>query len=452
MNQQGLGEFQDTSEFPQWVIQSAKDDTGGALPAGFPYIIDDVSGEVCQVALLYITDRELGRDGKTYNVNTVRAYTADLLDWMRFGSTYGIPWNKATWENLAHYVETMEGDTVSPHHGEPYAPTTISRRLVPIVDLYRWAKDNLEEMTVDAPAGSLFQTKKVADFLDARRKLLRNKIQITKEHIADIEMTSVMLEEEVRNVFAAIGQAPRALTGCEEKAFEEEESSGSSVGHLGMNIGLQAGLRVSEVLGLQVRLFERFHNIAIVPNRYYSIGPFRRKGGKGKKVLFHGVLLQEVMNYIACERKFVMRACAVDHGRLMVHKHGRFKGLPLQKSALQRRFANACLAAGVMRKVTKSKPVDGDWSNVEQEEQERAKYTFHDLRHTFAVWNYYARKAAGDAEPWKFIQEQLGHEDVSTTIKIYLRVTHDFEAFISDGFIDTLDRTAGVTVDEGEVV
>ena len=105
---------QEVQEYPNWIAKRSEPSTGGALPPGFPYIIDDDSGEVCQVALLYMVESQLGYDGKTFNENTVAAYTSDLLDWFRFGSRYAIPWNKATWDDLGNYLASMEGKLVSP--------------------------------------------------------------------------------------------------------------------------------------------------------------------------------------------------------------------------------------------------------------------------------------------------------------------------------------------------
>lgn len=430
---------QEQSEYPQWIAKRAEPSTGGALPPGFPYIIDTISGDVCQVALLYIVDAHLGRDGKTFNENTVAAYTADLLDWLRFGATFGIPWNKATWDDLSNYVASMEGEFVSPHHGRDYDEDTVSRRLVPILGLYKWVLDNAEQLSEDRPRGSLFESKKVAAFLDARRRLLRNRVPVGKDSIEDAELPRVMQPSEVKKVLEVAGPPPREQDSPEDEAFAK-----SSVIHLGVDIGLQAGLRVGEVVGLRLSLFQRFLDTEIVPAAQYRIGPFRRKGGRRKSVNFHGVLLQKVVNYIRRERAFVMQDSDKDHGVLLVHKDGRYRQLPIHRSTLQRGLSKACIAAGLAHSVVRFRPVGNCWSKKTTEKLLRALFTYHDLRHTFAVWMYYARKASGDAEPWKYIQEQLGHEDVLTTIKTYLAVTQDFEAFVTDKFIDTLNGTAGL--------
>ena len=433
------------TEFPYWVIKYTTSATVGALPKGFPYIIDEVSGEVCQVTLLFIRDKYLSRRGRDFNPNTVESYTCDLLDWMRYGARFPRPWNEATWDDLEKYVDSMEGDFISPHHGQSYSEKTISRRLVPILRMYKWAKEKYPEVSKGSRGNSLFEIKKVADFLDDRRKRKRSKVKVGRGPIADAELPNVMQAKEIKDTLAAIGPAPRE-PGCKE----DEESAETSVGHLGMEMGLQAGLRVSEVAEMRVTLFRRFLTADIQPSGRYNIGPFRRKGGKFGCVIFHGVLLQKVVNYIKRERAFVLRGRPENHDVLLVHKKGCHKGLPIHKSTLQRRLSKACIAAGLTRSAEKVRPVDGDWTTTKAEVALHSAFTFHDLRHTYAVWMYYGRKANGDAEPWKYIQEQLGHEDVLTTMKTYLKVTQDFEAFVTDKFIATLNWAAGLDIAEAE--
>lgn len=446
-------ERDEVSDFPQWVIKHTKSDTGNYLPPNFPYIVDDAQGDICQVALLYMTDKHLTRS-LTYNANTVGAYTSDLLDWMRFCSRFEIPWNKATWADLGRYVDSM--NLVSPHHGQIFRQTTVSRRLVPIQQMYEWAAENIPDFCSGAPEGTLFKAVNVAYFIDDRRKELRQRVVYGRESTEDISLPNAMQPSEVEAVLKAIGPAPQSHAasgtsdGAGSAARASEETKKSSVAHLGMDIACQSGLRVSEIVGLRVKFFTKFRASQILPARHYEVGPFRRKGGKWRTVKFHGMLLQKVLDYIDGERTRALGGRRVDHGVLLVHKTGRFQGLPIAKSTLQRCFSKACISAGLTRSVSKVKPVNGDWKFTTTVTEIRAAFTFHDLRHTFAVWMYYARKADGDAEPWKYIQEQLGHEDVTTTMKTYLKVTQDFEAYVTDKFITTLNSVATVDSVEGE--
>lgn len=436
---------------PQWIIKYTQEDVGNVLPPKFPYIIDDLTGDIAQVALLFTEDKYLTRN-KAYNANTVSAYTHDLLDWMRFCAQFGIPWNKANYVDLGHYVDSME--LVSPHHNESYAETTITRRLVPILQMYNWALENHPDFAAEVPEGTLFEPKNVAHFLDDRRREKRQKIKVADEPAEHQKLPNVLQPQELNAVLRLIGPSPELFdvneisslaTGSKKSNSEKsQESISTSIAHLGMDIASQAGLRVSEVVGLKVKYFAKYANTKIEPNRFYKIGPFRRKGGKSKTVEFHGVLLQKVLLYIKGERAIAVRLNQTRHGILLVHKEGRFKGLPISKSTLQRRFTQACIKAGLVRQVDKIKPIGGLWDSVDRSVEVRSAFTFHDLRHTYAVWMYYALKANNDAEPWKYIQEQLGHENLLTTMEIYLKVTQDFEAHVTDKFVETLNVVASV--------
>lgn len=129
-----------------------------------------------------MTDKHLTRN-LTYNANTVEAYSSDLLDWMRFCARFEIPWNKATWADLGRYVDSM--NLVSPHHNQTFRQATVSRRLVPIQQLYQWATENLPDLCSAAPEGTLFKAANVAYFLDDRRKELRQRVGYGKESTED---------------------------------------------------------------------------------------------------------------------------------------------------------------------------------------------------------------------------------------------------------------------------
>lgn len=61
-----------------------------------------------------------------------------------------------------------------------------------------------------------------------------------------------------------------------------------------------------------------------------------------------------------------------------------------------------------------------------------AAYTFHDLRHTFAVMFYKSEVLRGNPEPWEKLKQRLGHANSETTRNIYLRHIDASEASISD--------------------
>lgn len=83
-----------------------------------------------------------------------------------------------------------------------------------------------------------------------------------------------------------------------------------------------------------------------------------------------------------------------------------------------------CISAGLVTLSTVQDPRTGQERTIKTH-----KHTVHDLRHTYAVWTYWAERRRGNREPWKKIQAQLGHANLSTTIDIYLSVVEIFDGF-----------------------
>lgn len=75
---------------------------------------------------------------------------------------------------------------------------------------------------------------------------------------------------------------------------------------------------------------------------------------------------------------------------------------------------------------------------------EVAKHSFHDLRHTFAIWLYRAEANAGNAEPWKTIQIRLGHAQLETTLNTYLKTAElERASFSSQVYAEIKRMTKG---------
>ena len=187
-------------------------------------------------------------------------------------------------------------------------------------------------------------------------------------------------------------------------------------------------------------MIEKYRNSNIGSTKLYPI----RIVGKGKKVAnvkFPGWVIKESLDYIDGERNFVVNKTGRDEDCLLVNgsEVGLHAGGPVSHRTLERRFSGACKRAGLVKLVKKYYIGDaGEIISNNDGFVERAKYVFHDLRHTYAIWTYYARKRAGDNEPWIFISTQLRHADVLTTIRYYLKTASDFEAVVSDTFMEYL--------------
>lgn len=165
------------------------------------------------------------------------------------------------------------------------------------------------------------------------------------------------------------------------------------------------------------------------------------KGSKPRTVDLPVWLVSELLAYIDGERAASLKQGSIrrqrSHKGLFVnplHSSGAI-GVHTSKRSLQEEFEKGVRNAGLVVTVAKMDPDTGDMYF-----REMPKFSCHDLRHTYAVWTYYARRRNGDSEPWLYIQAKLGHESVNTTMKIYLRVMKEFEAKISDGVMSAFQR------------
>ena len=96
----------------------------------------------------------------------------------------------------------------------------------------------------------------------------------------------------------------------------------------------------------------------------------------------------------------------------------RFAGKQVTTDTLQADFRTACIAAALVETEQRYDPDDPSQVKLVKV----PAHSFHDTRHTFAVWKYHTEIANGNPEPWKLIQTLLGHKQLSVTQDIYLKV------------------------------
>jgi len=424
---------QTLDEFPSWVrIFSTRDDFN-FIPDGFPILIDELTSQICQPALFQLQHSCLSNSGN-FVENTADAYSQDLLDWMRYSSAARFSWSQATWPDLNDYVKYLEKLEV-PQTGNGYAETTIARRLVPILGMYACEANRAGIDFSSLPEGSLFEKRNIAEFLDDRRKELRARRDESYADNPPPEVCRVLQPHQAQAILRYLGAEPNGASN--------QESSDTCVYHLAVDIGLNTGLRLFEIANLKRSQFAHLLEAKIQPTRFYRV-LIRRKGGKVKPVRFHGYLIQKIVDYIKGERASIQGSC-VEY--LLVNSRGRFVGCRIGRRTLQRRFTDACIATGAH--VADGGACLGDSDGTTKV---RPAFTFHDLRHTFAVWSYWALKEAGETEPWKIIQEQLGHEDVKVTIGTYLAVTTALESAVSDEYVARLNAIASNQSEELEFI
>ncbi|AQV93181.1 site-specific recombinase [Cupriavidus necator] len=430
-------------EAPRWVVKKAHDSADIAnrlLPKDFPIVVDEETGIVCEPALLFLYEKPFRSTLGDVSPNTLLAYAYDLKEWWQYLDEFQVRWTDAAISDLQGFCSGMRS-TVSPTTGKEYATTTVIRRKTTVEGFYKWAATVKLGNPTDTNIPELLLRRDIEGGGRGKSAVKVRKKASEKQHV------SVMRREQARAIMEALGPLPRELSeevsdkyGYKPDSLSSPETGDiarSSRDRLGAEIAHQAGLRISEVTGLLVSQFEMYlANANIIETAVYGI----RVLGKGKvprTVNFHGALILEIVSYMKNERRNIInRLQGVADRHLLINPidSGRWSGKKVSVRTLQRTFSTACINAGCCV----SNPVERfTWSKSGMLDRSTAfvvqpVFVFHDLRHTFAVWTYYARKKSGDNEPWLYIQKQLGHARLETTIQIYLASTSEFEASVTD--------------------
>ena len=422
-----------------WVISHAP--ASSVLPERFPIIVDELTRVVCEPALLYLYERFVKNNSNKIVENTLGASAEDLKEWFRFCEEFGLPWTFASESDITAFNKAMRA-TISPLTGRRYKTRTINRRKTTIRQFYIWARGN-KMYRIAPPADSLLDPELDFSAANARiRKPLKLAANETKE-------VSVMQPAQCQRILEALGPLPRKravqvdfrqtpIHSDSAKIFFKPKSSRDRIA---TQVSLETGMRISEVCGLPLKKFARLADPAsdTVDVHIKIIG----KGDKSRRVDFPGWLIKEIKNYIRSERQEILTVLnrSNEPEALFINplSAGRHAGKPLQVRTLERAFADACLSAGETR-VEKIQKFDS--SGVTSVHAVSAPlFNYHDTRHTYAVWTYYARKKT-ESEPWLYIQARLGHADLKTTLNTYLKIAGDFEPNISDRYIKSVKPNA----------
>jgi len=406
------------------------------LPPGFPLLVDLSNGIVCEPALLFLYYRHVKSKAKKPVHNTLYAYADDLKEWFRHLEEFQLAWNEVSDDDLTAFMKVMRA-TISPETGRPYATRTVNRRTSTVISFYRWATRSIfKEIFNEAVWESL-------ENIAHRRRDFTLALEADEQH-----HVSLIQPHAARKIIAIAGVSPSEIASGDYLDRIKEKGRRLSTAEfescrnrLAIEISLQTGLRISEVCALRK---DTFHGIGIqfpMPDTLTIKISVNGKGGKKRKVDFSGVLLNEIAAYIAGERAGIILYKEIkDPTALLLNpiSAGKKAGARTTVRTLERAFNDACKKAGLSRPVevctfNKEGQVAGSKTDI------CPLFVFHDLRHSFAIWTYYARKKNGDAEPWLYIQQQLGHSSLETTLNTYLAAAQDFEADVTDQYMAALN-------------
>lgn len=452
----------DAAEPAEWVVRrfrrgeagrnSANQTSGpavnfAALPARFPFVVDNITGAISELIFFYLYERHFKENASVFVENKLSSYAFDCKDWLTFLDAFGILWHQATVEDLESYIGVMNA-AISPTSGEEYRNATPRRRVSTIEGLYKWAREG--RVYEDALPLNALLLPTVQEGSDGGKKSRRRvSVSVTAE---EDEPVRVMEIEQARAILNTLGPLPTELV--KGKQICQVDSAEDAIAAFGLDVrtsrdrlagefGLNSGLRISEIRNLNFMLFEKFKSQSVARNRNHKV----RVVGKGRKprlVDVPGWLIQETLVYIEFERSLIASSVgnnasaeALFLNPTFTHQHA---GKRMTVRTLERKFSSACVEAGQCQLDERtSLRQRGDKVERKVFVKNFPLFVFHDLRHTYAVWTYYARKRAGDDEPWLYIQARLGHKQLTTTMDTYLKAAGDFEAAVSDALMEHIN-------------
>ena len=392
------------------------------LPEGALFLVSRVSGVPLEAPLHFFMETafsSIGSKRLRVRPSTYKGIAEDLVALYDFLDERQLVDMEVRKTDMDAYVDSMT-QNISPVTGERYSHRTVKRRVSTMRSFYKWAqskgktKYRFDVGEVNASSFKHHSTEKIAPDV--------------------LEPSSIAEDADVRAI--NVDELARLLEAAGPSGIESIDVSRPDTNYvrrettalrLKLECCLQAGLRRAEVTALLVKNVEAVtKGASLSPLATYPVRTLR-KGGQWKTVLIPGWLISSLAHYIGTERARLIAAATErdpglkDHGFLFIRSDRAGPGLRLHAKSLNDAFRNLQKGIGVIKQVAVSR-------NGKQLLESRPKYGVHSLRHTFAVHTYFARKAIGDAEPWKYLQSQLGHANVETTKRIYLRIVDEHEA------------------------
>jgi integrase len=354
----------------------------------------------------------------TPSTATLRNNAFALSYWHNFCLAVDEDWRHASLDDLIDYKVALE-TSVSPQTGRRRTTGTVEQYLGPVVEFYDYARskgwysgDIQKEVAPrrgrPARSDALAHTRKGA-IPTKRRSPVATRSRDSGTMIKPLAIG------ELRKLLDVLGSPP-----------SEAESSNSGRDRLMVDWLWATGLRVSELLSLEVRQFLSISLDDAGPWSHFPVTVIG-KGNKRRRIAVPTWLIEETLAYIRVERaQHVAKYDASNSpGKLFVGKGGSTRcGEPITVRRVEAVLAAAYLAAGLSRYEERFNPDNGRTTLALV-----PSHCVHDLRHTYAVLTYHAEVANGNNEPWKKIQSQLGHASLATTTGIYLEYVNAHNEF-----------------------
>lgn len=400
---------------------------------GFRFPVTDL--EILEAPLLYLHSRYVRNNRRAWSkiARSQQAACDDLFEWFSFLEIAKLHWADVETNDIRGYRTILE-NSVSPRTRQPYKANTVRRRLGTILAFHRWTASEGYAAGGIPPKGA----GRGSPSLDG------NALAHLSRPPGCFEASNLLPSQEPSqpNPFLQVSQLQSILLALGPHPSGRTRDQRPSRDRLAATFALVTGARISETLGV---ILSDILAVQRPPHHQPAASGLmllrHTKGSRPRQIIVPMWLLDELLHYAETERTVAVgRALAAGHGpaaNLFLNgadASDRDVGRALTARNLSRAFRSATISSGLFERIR-------DETNSGLPDKLVAAHSFHDLRHTFAVLQYMARKARGDMEPWKTIATLLGHRSFKTTMDYYLPSVSLAEAEVSDvmsGFIRSL--------------
>ena len=280
-----------------------------------------------------------------------------------------------------------------------------------------------------------------------RTKIKKGRVSGSSHQLGNRPRVDADNEDDTKSAYRAIaelGEPVRALTAKEWHRLQlalgplpsqRGDDLRPSRNRMACELSIGTGLRVDEVANLTEFQLRGLHQAWLLADEeereqgFFALRVVKTKRLKARNVLVPGYLIPELMLYLDEERELSIKA-GLERAKKKSLKFKRptslfvneaqptqHAGKAVSATSLSWAFNQACLLADITHPIEKI-----DIETNERFHETVARHSFHDLRHSFAVWTYHSLKNNGNSEPWKEIQVLLGHENLAVTLDTYLKV------------------------------
>jgi integrase len=390
------------------------------LKQGHPsfFLVARRSTTLFEEATLFLAE-EFVENGGTPSIHTWGAAADGLKSWFEFLQAMGRDWRDATRQDRLNYRDAYL-TSISPRTGQRYEPSTVASRMCVVGQFYDYAHDSGwydGDLAFRKPNGEMEINVPINQ--DALAHIRRKGLLTRRDKDLPKARANVVIHALPVDALRSL------LNFCGPRAAQRNGDGRPARDRLFVDLGWVVGLRVEEIHSLTTLQFLNLHPDSKAPQVAHPL-IVTGKGSKTRQAAIPGWLLEDAIAYINGERAEALRvgkvsSKAASRALFLGGTESSRAGRPISKRRLQQIVEEACLAIGLTDVVEVIDPETG-----KRCQKCMQRYSIHDLRHTAAVLIYHAERAAGNPEPWKKVQTQLGHKNLQTTIDTYL---HHVEIF-----------------------